>query len=115
MCVWHYEVVSPRRVRTPPGFDRGLIIDYARGRNAPCDPVRLSKDPLVAVLPDRADLLLGVTYLALGPLCLETPTYFLLEREGPIGYVPYAHGDSVSGQATTARSSTSTRDVRTTR
>jgi hypothetical protein len=34
------------------------------------------------------DRLLGVTWLSLGPLQLETPTYFLLEREAPLSYVP---------------------------
>jgi hypothetical protein len=95
--VWHYEVIAPHGVPAPRGFDRGLIIDYARGRNAALDPVRLNKDPLVAVVPGSADLLLGVTYLALGPLCVETPAYFLLEREAPIAYVPYEDGAAGEG------------------
>lgn len=77
----HYEVVRPEGVRAPSGFDRGLIIDYG-----------LLRDPLVAVEPGNADLLLGVSYLALGPLCIETPTYFLLEREHPITHVPRGQG-----------------------
>ena len=63
----HYEVVRSQGVRAPAGFDRGLIIDYGALR-----------DPLVAVEPGNSDVLLGVSYLALGPLCVETPTYFLL-------------------------------------
>lgn len=73
----HYEVVRPEGVRAPAGFNRGLIIDYGGLR-----------DPLVAVEPGNSDLLLGVSYLALGPLCVETPTYFLLEREHPLTHVP---------------------------
>ncbi len=73
----HYQVVRPEGLRAPGGFDRGLIIDYGALR-----------DPLVAVEPGNSDLLLGVSYLALGPLCVETPTYFLLEREHPLTHVP---------------------------
>lgn len=73
----HYEVVRPEGVRAPDGFNRGLIIDYGRLR-----------DPLVALEPGNSDLLLGVSYLALGPLCVETPTYFLLQREHPLTFVP---------------------------
>ncbi len=88
MTEWHYEVIEPHGVPMPRGFDRGLLIDYSRGPNAP-GPIRISKDPLVALSPDNADQLLGVTYLVVGGRCLETPTYFTLEREHPIDYVPY--------------------------
>ncbi len=77
---WYYEVVSPGGVTAPPGFDRGLIIDYARGPNPP-GVVRLVKDPLVALAPGSADELLGVSYLMIGGRCIETPTYFTLERD----------------------------------
>jgi hypothetical protein len=90
VTTWHYEVVRPEGVRMPRGFDRGLIIDYGRGNNPALETIRFSKDPLVAVEPGNADLLLGVTYVALGPLCVETPTYFLLEREHPVQHVPEA-------------------------
>jgi len=90
VTTWHYEVRPPDGVRLPRGFDRGLIIDYGRGNNPALDTIRLSKDPLVAVEPGNADVLLGVTYLALGPLCVETPTYFLLEREHRLDFVPEA-------------------------
>lgn len=86
---WHYEVVSPGAVRHKPrGFDRGLMIDYSLGANPP-GPIYLSKDPLVALKPGSADELLGVTYLVIGGVCVETPTYFTLERESRIDYVPY--------------------------
>lgn len=87
---WHYEVVEPRAVPAPPGFDRGLIIDYARGSNPP-GPIRMVKDPLVALEAGRADVLLGVSYLCVAGRCVETPTYFTLEREAPIDHVPYEH------------------------
>lgn len=85
---WHYEVVPPTGVPTPPGFDRGLIIDYSRGGNPP-GFISLSKDPLVALKPGSADELIGVTYLVVGGRCIETPTYFTLERESRIEHVPY--------------------------
>jgi hypothetical protein len=88
--VWHYEVVPPAGIPAPPGFDRGLIIDYSRGRNPRWDTIRFSKDPLVALAPGNADELLGVTYLVVGGRCIETPTYFILEREHRIEFVPYA-------------------------
>lgn len=85
---WNYEVVAPDGVPAPRGFDRGLIIDYGRGRNPWYDTIRVTKDPLVAVEPGRAEVLLGVSYLALGGLCIETPTYFVLEREHRVAHVP---------------------------
>lgn len=85
---WHYEVVSPAGVRTPPGFDRGLLIDYGRGNNPALETVRFMKDPLVALEAGNTDLLLGVTWVSLGRVQLETPTYFLLEREHRISHVP---------------------------
>jgi len=88
VTTWHYEVIPPDGVPMPRGFDRGLVIDYGRGINPPLDPIRWNKDPLVAVEAGRSELLLGVTYAVVGGLCVETPTYFLLERERRIDYVP---------------------------
>lgn len=86
---WNYEVIEPRGVALPRGFDRGLIIDYSRGPgNPPLDPIRFSKDPLVALEAGSSDCLIGVTYLAFGRFTLETPTYFVLEREAKIDYIP---------------------------
>lgn len=89
VCVWHYEVIEPRGVPMPAGFDRGLIIDYARADNPLFASVRWMKDPLVALSPGNYDELLGVSYAVLGGRCVETPTYFTLEREHRIHYVPY--------------------------
>lgn len=89
VCEWHYEVIEPRGVAMPRGFDRGLVIDYARGDNPRLAPIRLGKDPLVALEAGDADRLIGVTYLVVAGRCVETPTYFALEREHRLTYVPH--------------------------
>ncbi len=86
LWTWPYEVVSPSGIPTPPGFDRGLLIDYARAPNPPQQ--RLVKDPLVALTPGDYDALLGVSYLVVGGRTIETPTYFTLEREHRVDFVP---------------------------
>ena len=83
---WPYEVLAPAGVPMPEGFGRGLIIDYSRAPNPLTQ--RLVKDPLVALEPGDAGALLGVSYLVIGGRCLETPTYFTLERDHPIDFVP---------------------------
>lgn len=89
---WSYEVIPPAGVPTPPGFDRGLIIDYSLAENPRLAPVRFMKDPLVALSPGNADELIGVSYLVVGGRCVETPTYFTLERDHPIEHVPLGAG-----------------------
>lgn len=84
---WNYEVVPPDGVPMPAGFDRGLIIDYSLAPNPP-GPMRFTKDPLVSLSPDNADEMIGVSYLVIGGRTLETPTYFTLEREEGVTYVP---------------------------
>jgi len=89
LCVWHYEVIEPRGVPMPRDFDRGLIIDYSRSAANPLwEPVNFAKDPLIALEPGNYDALLGVSYAVLGGFCLETPTYFTLERDHRIDFVP---------------------------
>lgn len=78
----HYAVVpldpaAGRRCR------QGLLLDYGRGGNG-FDPLHLVRDPVVALNPGSAELLLGWTYLQLGALRIPTPSYFLLERERPL-------------------------------
>lgn len=85
---WNYEVVSPDGVPMPDGFDRGLVIDYARAPNPALAPVRRTKDPLVALAPGDCDELIGVSYVVIAGRTLETPTYFTLERDHRIDYVP---------------------------
>lgn len=77
----HFEVVAPRVPRDGPG----LLIDYGLGRNARLDPTGLLRDPIVALQPDTAQRLLGFSYLDLG-LAVPTPSYFLLERIGPLDH-----------------------------
>lgn len=72
----HFEVV-----RDAAG---GALLDYGRGGNAPWDPVGLVRDPLVSLRRDSAEVLLGRTWLALGGWRLDTPSWFLLERAGPL-------------------------------
>ena len=71
----HFAVVAER--------DR-LMLDYGAGGNARLDPLGLLRDPLVALHAGSVDLLLGWSYLAVGPAKIPTPSYFLLEREGPL-------------------------------
>lgn len=85
----NYEVISPAGVPMPRGFDRGLVIDYGRAPNPP-GVFGLVKDPLVALSPGSVDELLGVSYLVIAGRCIETPTYFTLVREAPVGEVPAA-------------------------
>ncbi|MBK8257208.1 MAG: hypothetical protein IPK82_31610 [Polyangiaceae bacterium] len=84
---WFYEVVDPEGLPMPAGFNRGLMIDYALGPNPP-GTVYFTKDPLVSLSPDNADELLGVSYLVIAGRCIETPTYFTLERDHLLNYVP---------------------------
>lgn len=97
VTTWFYEVLpaatAPLPSSWPREFRRGLIIDYARGDNSILDGMHFIKDPLVDVGDGSGELLLGVSVVALRGLCVTTPTYFLLERAGPVSFVPArAHG-----------------------
>ncbi len=59
-----------------------LELDYDVPRNG-LDPLRLVRDPLVALTP-QADLLLGRTLLSIGGQRIRTPSFFVLEPIGPI-------------------------------
>lgn len=83
---WPYEVIEPAGVPMPAGFDRGLVIDYGLAPNPPQQ--RIVKDPLVALSPKSYDELIGVSYLVVGGRCIETPTYFTLERDHHIDWIP---------------------------
>ena len=84
----YYEVVGCEGRRTPLAPDGALLIDYGRGNNGIFDVMRTLRDPIVALEPGSVERLLGWSYVELGPLRVRTPSYFLLEREGPIQYVP---------------------------
>lgn len=77
----HYRVVPLDPARAPRGLGAGLLIDYGLGGNARLDPVALMRDPLVAVHAGSVELLLGWSWIELGPLQLGTPSFFTLERE----------------------------------
>ncbi len=77
--------VRPTDARTPHGLAGRLLLDYGLGRNPRLDPTALVRDVIVALEPGRADRLLGWMYLELGGVRARTPSFFLLEREGPLG------------------------------
>lgn len=80
----HFHVVEARDHGVPAGADRALLIHYGLGQNPALDPTRFVRDPLVALNPGSVELLLGWTYVALGPFRIGTPSYFTLERQGPL-------------------------------
>jgi hypothetical protein len=61
-----------------------LLLDYGAGGNRRIDPLNVLRDPLVALHAGSVELLLGWSYLAIGPARVPTPSYFLLERDGPL-------------------------------
>jgi hypothetical protein len=63
----------------------GVVIDYGLGGNAWWDVSSRLKDPLVA-LDDDGALLLGYSVVDLGAVRLDTPTWFVLQRGGPLTY-----------------------------
>jgi hypothetical protein len=79
----HYRVVEPGAVRLPPGCDRGLVIHYGLGGNG-TSPIARVRDPVVALTAGSVERLLGWSYVDLGITLLGTPSFFLLEREGPL-------------------------------
>ncbi|MGM0575934.1 MAG: hypothetical protein ACQEXJ_09420 [Myxococcota bacterium] len=80
----HYRVTSMEGHRPPRPVGDGLMLDYGPGGNRLLDPTRALRDPVVALEPGSADLLLGWSYLDLGLLRLPTPSYFVLERDGAL-------------------------------
>ncbi len=92
MTTWYYELRSVETATLPSSWPQelrhSLVIDYARGNNPALDTVQWVKDPLVDVGDGSGDHLLGVSYLVLPGLCVPTPTFFCLEREAPISFVP---------------------------
>ncbi len=62
---------------------QGLLLDYGKGRSNP-PHLRPLRDPIVAVRAGDASLLLGWSYLDLGVTRVPTPSFFTLERTGPL-------------------------------
>jgi hypothetical protein len=83
-CFGHYEVVSAEGRRTPIAH-RGLLIDYGAGGEGGL--LGKTVDPLVALEAGSVEWLLGVSYLEVGARGVLTPTWFALEREGPLDHV----------------------------
>ncbi len=78
----HYLLVD-LPASAPRGLSHGLLIDYSPERGL---GGRL-RDPLVALEPGSVEQLLGWSYVDLWGVCVPTPSYFLLEREGPLEHV----------------------------
>lgn len=73
-----YEVVDGKCLRMPVAANQGLVIHYGRGPNPP--PLSRLRDPIVALHPGDASLLLGWTYVDLGVTTMRTPSFFSLEH-----------------------------------
>ena len=61
---------------------QALMLDYGLGGNG-LDPIAMLRDPIVAVEGDDSRLLLGWSFLHVGPANVPTPSFFTLEDEGP--------------------------------
>jgi hypothetical protein len=77
---WHYVVVSPGCHPLPGPYEKGLLIHYGWGGNNLLSTMHVMRDPLLAVNPDSADLLLGYSYVEMGWFRFNTPTFFALVR-----------------------------------
>lgn len=85
-CWGHYQVRAASAYPEAGPYRGGLMIDYS-AYAGPANPQRWIRDPLVALQPGDAQLLLGVSYLDLAGRRLMTPTYFALQRGGPLNWV----------------------------
>ena len=84
----HYEVVSCEGHSCPMG-SQGLLIHYGRGGNPRFDPGGLLRDPIVALSAGDASVLLGYSYIEVGPLRINTPSFFRLVRGPALGTGPF--------------------------
>lgn len=82
----HYEVRPASEYATAKPYAAFQMIDYGRAEVGALNLQRRIRDPLAAVNPGSADLLLGYSYLDLG-FRLPTPTFFALVRGEPLTYV----------------------------
>lgn len=86
-----FEVLPPAQQGVPAGLEHSCLVHYGRGRNRRLDPTRLLRDPLVSLEQGSSNLLLGWSYIEfVAGLSLGTPSYFVLERDGPIGQLAQA-------------------------
>lgn len=56
------------------------VLDYGAGVGRRADPLRVLRDPLVALDANSAERLLGVSLVEVAGVTVPTPSYFLLER-----------------------------------
>lgn len=80
-----YEVHPASTYAMPGPWGFGLCIDYGPPHSA-WSPQHFVRDPLVSLALGSVELLLGVSYVDLGFAQLTTPTYFALQRGGPLTY-----------------------------
>ena len=73
----HFRVRPLRGGESPLPAGPGVLLDYGALR-----------DPVVALEPDRVDLLLGFSYLRVLGCSVPTPSFFTLERAGAVTHVP---------------------------
>ena len=84
----HFEVRAPRPGEIPVPAQNALVLDYAGLPRANPIGLRALRDPVVALVPGSADVLLGWSFLDVAGTAVGTPSFFLLEREGAVAYVP---------------------------
>jgi hypothetical protein len=84
----HFEVVSASGYDMPHACDRGLMLDYGRGRHKRFEPTAALRDPIVAIDAGSVDLLLGWSYVELPVGRVGTPSFFSLERDRPLSFIP---------------------------
>jgi len=76
----HYRVQPTAGEGLPEPLRHARVLDYRCGGNRWSDPTRFLIDPLVALDGEVADLLLGLSYVAIGGRELRTPSFFSLQR-----------------------------------
>jgi len=83
----HYVVGPAEGVSMPVDCPQALYLDYRNAGNALFDPGGYAAAPLVALNEGSADLLLGLELVHAGPLKFALPSYWTLERIGPLSHV----------------------------
>lgn len=84
----HYLVREAKDYKMPVPCHHGLMLDYGLGANPRLDPARFIRDPLLSIQPGNADFLIGWSYVDIRGKLVGTPSFFVLERHGPINFIP---------------------------
>lgn len=89
--IYGHFLVLPGADGSAADYPGAVLLDYARGepRLSPLAPIRdhlVSLEPIAAGRP--AERVLGRMVLAFGTRVIPTPSYFLLERDAPVGAPP---------------------------